>query len=308
MEMVYNKPHMTSIGDSVRWLHSSSPDDVELKELGKSVRLHPLILEELKTPSARAKIEHHKNYLYFIYYFPIFDVQEQVSRRGEIDFIVTKKDVITVTYERIEALEELQTKLASTSFESSLALIHRILLFLFAFEERQLEHIREKVEQISRELFRERERERERTLLQKISYVKRDISQYNIVVRPQKHMLESLAESAGEFFPSSSAVYLNDLVGEHMKIMEQLENYRQAVEDFEATNIQLINLKNAEVTKTFTILAFLTFPMMLFAALFSMDIENTPIVHHPQAFWIILSIMIILMGGMFAYFKRKDWI
>lgn len=301
---------MTSIGEGVRWLHASDPSEEELQEIGKTVRLHPLILEELKTPSARAKIEHHKNYLYFIYYFPVFDAKEQVSRRSEIDFIVSKKEVITVTYEHIDALEELKAKFESKipDFESAPALVHRILIALFSFEERQLDHIREKVEQIGSELFHERERERERVLLQKISYVKRDISQYSIIARPQKHMLESLTDAAAAFFSSSSTVYLNDLLGEHIKIMEQLDNYRQAVEDFESTNIQLINLKNAEVTKTFTILAFLTFPMMLFAGLFSMNVEATPLVHRPDAFWIILSVMITAMGGMFAYFKQKDWI
>jgi len=298
------------MGENIRWLHASNPNEEELREIGKTVKLHPLILEELKTPSARTKIEHHKNYLYFIYYFPVFDEKEQVSRRSEIDFVVSKKEVITVTYERIAALEELRANITahSPAFENSLALVHRILISLFSFEERQLDHVREKVERISGELFHERERERERFLLQKISYVKRDISQYGIIVRPQKHMLENLAETATAFFSISSAVYLNDLLGEHMKIIEQIDNYREAVEDFESTNIQLINLKNAEVTKTFTILAFLTFPMMLFAALFSMNTTDTPLVSGPHGFWAILGIMVLAMGAMFGYFRKRDWI
>ena len=107
---------------------------------------------------------------------------------------------------------------------------------------------------------------------------------------------------------SQCQIYLNDLIGEHMKIVDQLEDYRQAVDDFESTNNQLINIKNTQVVKTFTILAFVTFPMMLFSAVFSMNTKDTPIVESEHGFWIILGIMVSAMLIMFAYFRKKDWL
>lgn len=305
-----NKDAITRSGVGVRWINIVRPEAKDIEWLGKKFKFHRLILEELKGPSARAKVERNKNYLYFIYYFPVYDPKEQVSKRSEIDFLVTKKEVITVSYEKIEVLEELKKSLDAkdANFDDALWLLHKIFLSLLTFQQRQLVHMREKVEIVGTELFRERERERERNLLQKISYVKRDISQYGIIVRPQKHTLETLFEVSCEFFGPSCRIYLNDLIGEHMKIVGQLDDYRQAIEDFESTNNQLINLKNIQVTKTFTILAFLTFPMMLFAAIFSMNVKDTPLSEHPYGFWIVLAIMITAMGGMFAYFRKKDWI
>ena len=103
-------------------------------------------------------------------------------------------------------------------------------------------------------------------------------------------------------------MYLDDIIVDHLRLTDQIEDYHEALEDFEDTNNQLISIKNTEVTKTFTILAFLTFPMMLFAALFSMNAKDTPLVDLRYSFWIIFGIMAVAMAGMFAYFKKKEWL
>ena len=294
----------------MKWVHLGRPTEKELDWLKKTYHFHPIIIDELRGPSARARIETNSNYLYLIYYFPLYDPNERVSTRSEIDFLITKKEVITVCYDKNEVLEGLLTTLNPKTrvFSDTLQLTHKLLESLLSFQQRQLVHIREKIDRISTELFRERERERERTLLESISYLKRDISQYRIIIKPQKHILTSFFENGCSFLGPTCQIYMNDLLGEHMKVIDQLEDYRQAIEDFEATNNQLINLKNIQVTKTFTILAFLTFPLMLFAALFSMDVGGVPLAAHPFGFWIILAVMIVAMAGMFAYFRKKDWI
>ncbi|MBI3588945.1 MAG: hypothetical protein HY093_00825 [Candidatus Liptonbacteria bacterium] len=302
---------MNSIQGKVKWVNIFKPTTADLSWLRKELNLHRLILEELKGPSSRARVEVNKNYLYLIYYFPIYDPVERVSKRSEIDILVTKSEVVTVSYEKIEVFDELTKTLNKNSraLEDSLKLTHKIIDSLLDFQQRQMIHIREKLETVSVELFKEKEREREQVLLEQISYLKRDISQYRLIIKPQKHILESFFQVGCNFFNQANcSVYMNDLIGEHMKITDLLEDYRQAIEDFEDTNNQLINIKNSQLVKTFTILAFLTFPMMLFASLFSMNTRGTPIVNNPRAFWIVLGVMIIAMTGMFAYFKKKDWL
>ena len=81
-----------------------------------------------------------------------------------------------------------------------------------------------------------------------------------------------------KFWGDSAEIYLNDLMGDQLKVVNQLEDYREAISDFEDTNNQLMNLKINSVMKTFTSLSFLTFPFMLIAALFSMNTRDTPLI------------------------------
>ncbi len=127
------------------------------------------------------------------------------------------------------------------------------------------------------------------------------------MVRLQEPILRSLLAKGKKFWGDSAEIYLRDLMGDQLKVVNQLEDYREAISDFEDTNNQLMNLKINSVMKTFTSLSFLTFPFVLIAAIFSMSTNDTPLIDLPDAFWIILGIMVVGMIAMTTYFKRKGW-
>ena len=287
-------------GKDVQWIDVAQPTEKDLAWLGKEYKLHPVIVDELRGPSARGRVEAYKDYLYFIYYFPTYDHDDEASTRTEIDFIIAKDSVATVHYDTLDGVME---GLDVTHCDSSLALMYRIIEHLINFQERQLRHIREKVETVGKEIFKDKEKE----VLERITYLKRDVSEYRIVVRLQEPILRSLLAKGRKFWGESAEVYLNDLMGDQLKVVNQLEDYREAISDFEDTNNQLMNLKINSVMKTFTSLSFLTFPFMLVAALFSMNTRGTPIVDLPGAFWIIFGIMVVGMVSLSIYFKRKGW-
>lgn len=284
----------------MQWVDVDKPSEKDLAWLGKEYKLHPVIVDELRGPSARGRVEAYKDYLYFIYYFPIYDKDDEASARTEIDFIVAKDSIATVHY---DGLDGVMDGFDIANCDSSLAITYRLIEHLISFQERQLRHIREKVEAVGKEIFKDKEKE----VLQRITYVKRDVSEYRIVVRLQEPILRSLLIKGKKFWGDSAEIYLSDLMGDQLKVVNQLEDYREAISDFEDTNNQLMNLKINSVMKTFTSLSFLTFPFMLIAALFSMNTRGTPLIDLPGAFWIIFGIMIAGMLTMGIYFKRKGW-
>lgn len=290
----------TQKNKKVQWIDIERPTEKDLNQLKKDYGIHPVIIEELRGPSARGRVEAYEDYIYFIYYFPIYDPKEEVSIRAEIDFIITKDTVISVHYDDVK---ELLKGCEIGEADSSLAVIYLLIEHFISFEERQLRHIREKVESVSQEIFKDKEKE----VLERITYLKRDVSEYRIVVRLQAPILHSLFVKGKKFWDEGAEIYLNDLMGDQQKIVNQLEDYREAIADFEDTNNQLMNLKINTVMKTFTSLSFLTFPFMLLAALFSMNTRDTPIIGDAHAFWIVFSIMAIGMLTLVIYFKRKGW-
>jgi magnesium transporter len=290
----------TKSGKNVQWIGIGKPSEKDLTWLEKEYKIHPIIIEELRGPSARGRVEAYKDYLYFIYYFPIYDPEDEASTRTEIDFIITKDTVISVHYDK---LNDVLDGLDMEQIDSSLMVMYTLIEHLISFQERQLRHIREKVEAVGKQIFKDKEKE----VLERITYLKRDVSEYRIVVRLQEPILRSLLIKGKKFWGESAEIYLSDLMGDQLKVVNQLEDYREAIADFEDTNNQLMNLKINSVMKTFTSLSFLTFPFMLLAALFSMNTRGTPIIGLPGAFWIIFGIMVAGMIIMTVYFKRKGW-
>jgi magnesium transporter len=284
----------------ITWIDIQNPTPEDLAAIQKKFGFHEVILKELAVPSVRAHIEIYDGYIFFVYNFPLYNSFEQTSRRAEIDFLITKDAVVTVHYEPLEPLTELHAFEAEAPFD----LIYAVLRNIFQFEERQLRHIREKLEAIGDGLFKDREKD----ILKEISFLKRDVSEYRVIVRSGENVLKSLTERGLAVWGEEKRVYLNDLASDHFKIVSQIEDYRDALGDFERTNSQLMYAKTTEVMKTLTSFSFLTFPFMLFATVFAMQVPGSPFAHYQNAFWVIVGIIAFGIVTLAIYFKRKGWL
>lgn len=300
---------METYKGKIRWINVQNPTPEDLSSLEREFGIHPIIIEELREPSSRDKAESYGSYLFFVFHFPHYDVDEKVSKRCEVDFVITKNAIITVHYDYLRPLEELIEQMDKAPrpprwLDSSLLAIHKLLEVLIHYNRRQMVHIQEKLEEISANLFGNKEKE---TLVE-ISYLKRDISEHRIIVRPQEHLLRSLGEVASEFWGNTAKVYMSDILGEHMKNADILEDYRLAVMDYESTNVQLMNFKATKASQTFTILSFLTFPAMVLVALFAVRAGGVPLEDNPRGFWILTTIVGAGMLSMYLYFRKKEWL
>ena len=145
-------------------------------------------------------------------------------------------------------------------------------------------------------------------MLQRISYVKRDTMDYSIINHPQEIVLNSLLDVGIKFWGEEAKIYLNDLVGDHYKVTQHLENYQQVIESLESTNGQLLSAKTNRVMQKFTILAFLTFPIVLFASFLSVNFIGDFFATSPLKFWLIFFSVVALVVSLVIFFKKKGWL
>ncbi|MBP6855565.1 MAG: hypothetical protein KBC26_01140 [Candidatus Pacebacteria bacterium] len=294
------------------WVDLTHPHDKELSALKKEFKLHPIIIEELRDTSARSKVELYGECMFIVYHMPIFDRIDRVSRKGEIDFLVTKNSVVSVHYEPLEPLTDIMDRLdSSANYKERLLggeparLLYYILETALLHALRQLRHIDEKIEDVRNNLFTSKEEE----LLEKISYVKRDLLSYSLILRSQESIFKSLGKIGPTFFGEKTSIYFSDLEGDFLKVNQMCENYRQTIESFEHTNTQLMTIKMTKVMQRFSVLAFLTFPWMLFLTLFMLETADKPIIgKSPHDFWIMTAIVVIGILVMTTIFRRKKWL
>ena len=295
------------------WIDIFKPTKKDIKYLDENFHFHSLILKELRTPSIRAHIDHWQDYLYFVYHTPEFENQIETSQPKEIDFLITKNCLITVHYQKISTLAEIfkgcKNNAKSLNFYMNNGpgeLLYKILEELIQFSLRQLTHIGEKISRVEKAVFSDYLSEVEK--VKKISYIKRDILNFQLISRPHQKLLQSLFLEGNKFFGKSFKIYFSGLEEDHLKVSSSLQNYRDIIESLETTNSNLINIKINDIMKIFTILAFVTFPLTLISSIFGMNTTNTPIVGHSHDFWSIIIIMSSIAVLMFIYFRHKKWI
>lgn len=296
---------------TLAWHHFHQPAAADFKWLGRHFNLHGLVLDELTHSTIRPRVDDFGTYLYLVLHFPIFEERERKTHPREIDFILTKHGLITVTYEAVPPLEDFFKRCSTDqSCEELYAsktpghLLFHMVKDLYAFALRELDHIQENINRIEEEIFSGRERE----VVEELSIVRRDIIDFRRAIKPQLMTLESLAEHGTAFFGQALRPFLTGLVGEFTKVWDLLENNKEALDALYDNNATLLEVKQNDTMKILTIMAFTTFPLMLFTALFSMDTVNTPIIGNRYDFWIIVAIMLLAAMGMFTFFKRKRWL
>jgi magnesium transporter len=295
---------MKKFQEKITWIDITDPSKADIEEIKKIHQFHPIILDELLQVSARSRVENYDDYLFLTYHLPVYDPIQKTSLRTEIDFLITKDTVITVRYGDIEPLDAFEGHLNSSAEfreqvlgKSSLILTHNLLQSIIAFSLRQLRHIEENISVISREIFKGNEQK----LLARISYVKRDVFDYRLISRPQEILLSSLRSVGPDFWGKQAAIYLDDLIGDNLKTQQLIENYLEVVEALESTNAQLLNAKTNRVMQNFTVLAFLTFPLVLFTSIYDVAARTAE-------FWVGFGSTLLATILIIILFKRRDLI
>lgn len=293
------------------WVELDHPTEEEVKTVMTEYDLHPHVGRELASPSLRQRVESYDDHLYLILHFPAFKHTHKEENVQEVDFVIGKNYVITVKYDTIDSLhkfsklvevdsilkKDVQYDDPSFIFFSIMREIYKSLLDEIAYLEDQIEEIEMKI-------FKEHEREMVSTL----SRVARNFLDLKKIVEQHKEILDDLenlgGKAFGEEFGKSSALLKVD----YYKVRNLIKSNLELIHELRETNNSLLNTKQNEVMRTFTILAFFTFPLSLLATIFGMNLKGTPFIGSEYDFWIVLLIMVGLAGCMFVYFKHKRWL
>lgn len=296
--------------NNISWISLVRPGQDDIRDLQSEFpEIHSLVLEELRTPTIRPRVEHYERHLYMVLHFPkVLPDGETITTR-EIDFILMKNTLITVQYDATMLLEEFMHECehpesAGRYGETPIHLLYYMLRELFTESLAELDRIQSIIDEIEERIFSGDGKE----IARKTSMVKRNVLDFRRAIKPELYTFESLRERATEFYGPSVRPFLIDLAGEHQKVWSLLENHEEALNALFETNNALIADRTNTIMKTLTIMAFLTFPLTLISGIFGMNTLYTPFAEHPNGFWIILGIMVVSVVTMVTIFKQKKWL
>jgi len=294
---------------SLTWVDLESPVVEDIKILMQEYNIPPIVADELLKPTIRPKADIYGNIIYLILHFPIYDISRKVSEPCEVDFILGKNFIITAHYKSIIPLHELVKifevgiLLKENHFAKSVGrLTFLIAKKLYDYALRQLEHIHNKISEIEEKIFTGQEKE----MVKEISYVQRDVLEFQRAIHAHGSVLKSLYETdikiTGKDFPR----YLNGMLSELARVENLLDNSKETIELLRDTNDSLLSSKTNEIMKKLTSVALITFPVMFVIALFSTSVNSFPFRDFSGAFWLMLFLAALSAMSAFALLKKQD--
>ncbi|MEK7134647.1 MAG: magnesium transporter CorA family protein [Patescibacteria group bacterium] len=294
----------------ITWIDLESPTQEEVRSLMKEFKIHPLVADEILSPTIRPKVDIYPDYLYLILHFPIIEHRHGERADQEVDFILGKNFIITTHYETIDPLHEFSKLFEVNSIiDKSHVGAHAGFVFFYLLKELyralggELDRLSILLERVEKSVFEGHEKE----MVEAISHVNRDILNFRQAIRLHGNVLVSFEHASAKIYGDDFGYYIRAAIGEYQKIASALDGHRETISELRETNDSLLTTKQNETIKTFTIMAFITLPLSLIAGLFGMNVEHTPLVGIPGDFFIVMGIMLGTLIALFVYFKRKHW-
>jgi magnesium transporter len=291
------------------WIDMVAPSAEEIRHIMKEFDLDPLVAEELSSPSPKSKVERHGDTLYLVLHFPALRAVHSRPEQ-EMDFVIGKKFLITTRYENIDPLHhfakafEVKAVLGRNSATHGghlfITLTHNLYRSLMA----ECDNMHTRLDEVEDRIFAGKERE----MVAQISAMGRMIHDFRRTLEPHRSMLESLEPHGERLFGAGFGYHVRAILGEYDRVRNTLEHLRDWLTELRETNNSLLSLKQNEVMKNLTIMAFLTFPLTLLVAIFTVPAEHTPIIGMEHDFWILLGMLLSAATTFILFFKYKKWL
>lgn len=297
---------------NLTWIDLESPTREEVNSLMKDYAIDPLIAQDMLTPNMKPKIELHEKFLYVILNFPVLkNSRNKKQTIQELDFLISKDAIITTHYNTIDPLHkfsrlfEVDTILdKETMGDNAGYVFYYMMKRLYEALSAEIEYIDEKLVEIEADIFAEKERE----MVFALSTTSRVILDFRQAILHHKETLTALEKVSSQFFGDKFVPYIQSLSEQYIKISDHLRVQGELIHELRSTNDSLLNTKQTETMKVFTVMAFITLPLSLLVEILAFPSPYNPIPSLRYDFWIIIGTVIVGIIFMLSYFKYKKWI
>ena len=293
------------------WVDLESPTADEVRQIMEEYEIDPLVGQQLLTPSIKPKVDAHGHFLFVILHFPALRHSHSKDQNQEIDFLVGKEFIITTRYDSIDPLHEFSKIFEVNSIlnkdifgEHAGYIFYSMVEKLYASIGQELDSIDGSLHAIEEEIFAGKEKR----MVIELSRASRDLLDLREGISLHKEVLHSLLPQSKQFFDEKFSQYLGRIVDEYYKVHTEIDSRREYMRELRETNDSLLETKQNEIMKIFTIMAFFTFPLALLVSILTIESPSNPIRGAENEFWIIIGIVLAGLLSMYSYFRFKKWL
>jgi magnesium transporter len=299
-------------GQNFTWTNITKTGQDEIRYLKETYGFHPLHLADCLSPAQRPKIDFGENYLFLVLLFPVYRRKTREIIPAEIDFFIGPNFLISVHNNELPPLINLfntcqadLNQLKKHLGQSPVHLLYKILNELLFYCFPILDTLQYSISDTEQHIFKGFERR----MVREILIIKRSIINFRRIMQVHRSVIHKFIVQTripiqlGELKP-----YFENLIETTNEIWDNLENMLQTIEALEETNNALISFRLNDIIKILTIISVIIMPLGLLVNIFGMSLKYMPLADYPAAFWIIISILLIMFLGLFYFFKRKKWL
>jgi magnesium transporter len=298
--------------NGIRWVAVEMPTPDDLSFITELFDYHPFIVESIVAPTLHPLAELFSDHLFLILHFPLIERNRDPNHIVEMDCLITKNLLVTITYMPFEDLDVIFKNVQeNSSIRNQLThkhtdfLVYHIVDRLFKKQFEDLDFFEREITQIENKIFKDDER----ITVEDIAHTRRDIIDFRRSLKPQVTVLSSFVEKATRLYGKKSMVpYWTDLLTSEDRIRNIIDNQKETMDVLYQTNESLLSSKLSRIIAILTIFSAVILPLNFIASIWGMNQRVMPLRDNPDDFWILIGAMAAVAALLLLYFRKKRWL
>jgi len=289
-----------------RWLNINGLHPWIVDQAKRHYGFHTLAAEDVLKPHQRPKLEEYENYLFIVMrMMQLNDHQfesEQVSIFLYPGLLITFQERPGDVWQSVrERLGNPNSRLRKNDASYLLyTLLDGMVDHCFPILEEYGDHLEELEEVILAEGTPQNQRA--------IHNIKRELSLLRRIIWPTRELGSQLSREEAHAISPYTRNYMRDVYDHSIQVMDIVETYREMAAGLNDLYMSVVSNRMNEIMKVLTIMASFFIPTTFIAGVYGMNFDNIPELSMPYGYAFFWLVMLVMFGGMAAFFWRKGWI
>ncbi|MCC6179278.1 MAG: magnesium/cobalt transporter CorA [Chloroflexi bacterium] len=294
-------------GESVVWLDLEHPQPDQLLKLQDELSLHPLVLQDLKLPHQRPKVDEYPG-LTMVVLIAARETRRLRLHLSPVSILLGQGYIVTIHRDPIPALETVRERWranpAIVEPHPHELLLYRICEALTSAYFPLVDTFDARIERIEDRLFRSFDRR----MLQELLTLRRDLTELRRVVAPPRDVYTSLARHDDPNVGGFVGPYFTDLVDLILRLTDTIDTMRERLGTALDSYLTLQSNALNESMKRLTAVTVMIMLPTIVSGVYGMNFDVMPELHWDGGYPFALGLMALLVFVAWLVFRRKDWI
>lgn len=289
------------------WIGLHEPSAEEFERVRAEFGLHELAVEDAIKGSQRPKLEVYDDTLFLVMKTARY-VEPDDIEFGELLLFIGEGFVVSVRHGSGSPLESVRKTLEQKPErlrQGQSSILHAILDRVVDDYTPVLQALDEDITEVEEMAFGEQNM---RGATPRIYHLKRETIEFHRALAPLIEPLGRLADGRYPLIHDDVRPYFRDVYDHILRHIQQVDQFRELLTSILEANLTQVTVRqNEEMRRISAVAALIAVPTMV-AGIYGMNFKNMPELGWDLGYPFAIFLMLGIVGGLYAYFKRIGWL
>jgi len=285
------------------WIDAEGVPDAALEELLRDrLDWHPIVLQNIRQASSRARLTPFEDYTHLVLFDPV--ALAETDRPAEVDAVLGAGYLVTFHAGPCPTLDALfeEARGFKGPPKSPDLLLHRLIFSAVEAAAPRVDAMDDALAELEEEALDRPGPD----LLERIVAVRDALFLQQLWLAPQLQMLHDITSGASRFVTPYARPFFRSTENRLRGLIDDIAVYKEVVQNTLELYRSAITHKTNETIRVLTVVSTPLLVLSFLTGLYGMNVP-LPFAGTPHAFGLLIGACLLIFLGMLAWFRKREW-